>query len=236
MDRLFGDLVLAGKMCKIADNLYFGGDTVADMLSVFQEIISRCDTAQCRINPPKVTLNLKAADILGLHWQRGTLTPSRHKLDPLAHCDKPTTVKGLRSFLGGVRFNEICLNGAKLASATKLLDQEIPASRPGKELITWTPELIQSFQRIQEILKDPLTVAVPREGDTLLLAMDACSSIPAGGSKLIIQRPGVQGYLSSFNFGCRLPVLMKSKFSPCEFEAFTLNKGIQKAEYFIRNS
>ena len=233
-DALFGDLVLAGKVCKIADNIYFGGDTLDEMLSVFEELVKRCHKANLRFKIKKIRLNIKSADILGLHWQQGTLTPSRHKLDPLAHCDRPKTVKGLRSFLGGVRFNEICLNGAKLAAATQPLDQEIPSSRPGKEIINWTTQLIQSFQSIQTILKNPLTVAVPREGDTLLLAMDACSSIPAGGSKLIIQRPGVPGYLLSFNFGCRLPKSLKSKLSPCEFEAFVLNKSLQRAEYFIR--
>ena len=161
-DTVFGDLVLAGKVCKIANNIYFGGDTVDEMLAIFKQLITRCHKADLRIKPPKIKLNIKAADILGLLWQHGTLSPSRHKLDPLAHCDKPKTVKGLRSFLGGVRFNEICLSGAQLAAATRLLDQEIPASRNGKELITWTPELIQSFNNVQQILMNPLTVAVPR--------------------------------------------------------------------------
>lgn len=86
-DTLFGDLVLAGKLCKIADNVYFEGDTIDDMFCVFLEIVIRCHKANLRIKPLNVKLKIKAAYILGLHWQEGTLSPSRHKLDPLAHCD-----------------------------------------------------------------------------------------------------------------------------------------------------
>ena len=47
----------------------------------------------------KIKINIANADILGLHWNKGTLTPSKHKLDPLAVCERPSTVKELRSFL-----------------------------------------------------------------------------------------------------------------------------------------
>ena len=34
-DKIFGDLVLQRKMCKIADNVYFGGDTLQKMHETF---------------------------------------------------------------------------------------------------------------------------------------------------------------------------------------------------------
>ena len=185
------------------------------------------------LNPPKVSLNIQNADILGLHWHRGKLSPSRHKLDPLAECDPPKTVRGLRSWLGGVRFNEICLPGVKLALYTISLDEQVPTKRPGKEEIMWTSELLTSFYKIQEILKSPLSVTVPRKGDTLYLASDACTSIPAGGTKVFLKRPGVEKFLPSFNFGCRLPSTLR-QWSPCEVEAFFLNKGMEKAEHYVR--
>ena len=208
--------MMAGKLCKMTYNVYFGGDDLADLVSIFKEVTSRIDQSDLCAKPSKIKIDIKTADILGLCWQGGTLTPSQHKLGPLAPCDRPATIKGLCSFLRRVHFNKICLNGAKLSLATKLLDQQIPSTRLGKEKINWTPELIQSFTNTHDILKNPLTVMVPREGDHPLLAVDACSSIPAGGSKLIIQQLGVPGYLPSFNFGCRLPTNLKTKFMSCE--------------------
>ena len=101
-DRMFGDLVLAGSVVKIADNLYFGADTEEEFIEVFQTVISRCKVGNLRLKPRKIKLNVHSADILGLHWQAGSISPSRHKLDPLASCDRPSTVKALHSWLGGV--------------------------------------------------------------------------------------------------------------------------------------
>ena len=160
-DRVFGDLVVGGHVVKIADNVYFGGNTFSEFLTIFQTIIQRCDTADLRLKPSKVRLNIQSADILGLHWHQGTLTTSKHKLDPLAACPPPKTVRGLRSWLGAVRFNEICLPGTKLASLTKILDEQIPAKRSGKEEIDWTADLLHNFQQVQHVLQQPLSVAIP---------------------------------------------------------------------------
>ena len=232
-DKVFGDLALSGHLVKIADNVYFGADSLANFVKLFQTILHRIETADLRIKPSKLKLNVQSADILGLHWHRGTLSPSQHKLDPLAQCEPPKTVSALRSWLGSVRFNEICLPGAQLALHSKLLDEQIPSNRSGKEEITWTGDLLTSFKRIQHILQLPLSVTVPRQGDIVFLATDACTSLPAGGTKMFLQRPGVDGFLPSFNFGCRLPQTLK-EWSPCEVEAYFLNKGIVKAEYYTK--
>ena len=232
-DKLLSDLVLSGHVIKLADNVYFGANSLQEFQILFDTILQRCATADLRLKPSKLKINVQSADILGLNWHRGILSSSQHKLDPLSVCEPPKTVSSLRSWLGAVRFNEICLPGAKLASFSKLLDEQIPASRSGKEDIVWTGDLLSSFQQIQTILKHPLSVTVPRKGDTLYMAVDACTSLPAGGTKLFIQRPGVQGFLPSFNFGSRLPSTLK-QWSPCEVEAYFLNKGINKAEYYSR--
>ena len=116
-------------------------------------------------------------------------------------CDKPKTVSGLRSWRGSVKFNEICLQGNQLAKVSEPIDKEVPSSRSGKELITWTPELTKSFLLVQEILKSPLMVTVPKKGDKIILASDGCTSLPAGGVKMLVERPGVPGYLPSFKWG-----------------------------------
>lgn len=229
-DRMFGDLVLAHMVVKLADNIYFGANTLAEFLDIFKTIVEHCDAADLRIKPSKVSLNIQNSDILGLHWERGKLSPSCHKLDPLSVCDPPKTVRGLRSWLGAVRFNEICLPGSQLALFTVLLDEQVPTKRAGKEEIQWNSQLLDSFHQIQDILKSPLSVTVPRKGDTVYVATDACTSLPAGRTKMFVKRPGVQRFLPSFNFGCRLPSTLKS-WSPCEVEAFFLNKGIMKAEH-----
>ena len=152
-DKLLGDLVLSGHVVKLADNVYFGADSLQHFQQLFETIFHRCKAADLRLKPTKLKLNVQSADVLGLHWHRGTLSPSTHKLDPLSVCEQPKTVSGLRSWLGAVRFNEVFLPGAKLASCSKLLDEQIPASRSGKGNIVWTGDHLSSFKQIQNILK-----------------------------------------------------------------------------------
>ena len=233
-DKLLGDLVLEGKVVKLADNVYFGAETIQELHTIFHEIMKRCELSNLRIKPAKICLNIASADILGLHWDKGTLTPSVHKLDPLAMCARPKTVKGMRSFLGGVRFNEICLNSKKLANATQLLDELTPATKAGKEEIQWNEKLNQAFQEVQEICRSPLSVFVPKKGDNLYLVGDAAPSQGPGlGTKMVIQRKGSEKLLPSFNHGQRMKGNMTS-WSPCEVEAFQLSQAIKKFKPFIR--
>ena len=135
--------------------------------------MKRCSLANLRIKPAKIHINIAYADILGLHWNQGTLSPSPHKIDPIACCVKPKTVKGLRSCLGGVRFNEICLNSKDLANATEVLT---PATRAGKEEIIWNEKLDEAFAKVQDICRNPLTLFVPKKGDSLFVVGDAAPS------------------------------------------------------------
>ena len=209
--------------------MYFGANSLEDFSKVFTTIIARCDTADLKLKPGKLRLKIQEADILGLNWNRGRLSPSRHKLDPLAECQPPTTVSGLRSWLGSVRFNEVCLPGAKLAELTKPLDEQIPASRSGKETVTWSAELLDPFKRIQQILKAPMSVVIPKRGDTTFLAVDACTSLPAGGSKLFVQRPETKtSVVFVMPVGCRpleIPALaLKSVLKPQSLPALYQTK------------
>ena len=182
-DKLLGDLVLDGKVVKLADNVYFGAETIQELHQIFHEIIKRCNLANLRIKPAKIHLNIANADILGLHWDRGTLTPSTHKLDPLAHCEKPKTVKGLRSFLGGVRFNEICLNSKELANATELLDELTPATKAGKEEIEWNEKLNEAFDHYQS------TISVCSKKRRFLIRGRRCSSKSGSRTRNKVSNP-----------------------------------------------
>ena len=233
-DRLMGDLVLKGKVAKLADNVYLGGKTMNELHEVFHEILKRCKNANLRMKPEKIRINIASADILGLHWNRGTLSPSTHKLDPLSVCQTPSTVKGLRSYLGAVRFNEICLNSKDLANATEKLDALIPATKAGKEKIIWNDELSDAFKAVQEICKQPQTIYVPKKGDHLYIVGDAAPSHGPGiGSKLIIKREGYDRFLPSFNHGMRIKNSMKS-WSTCEVESYNIANAIKKFKPFIR--
>ena len=65
-DLLFRDLVLQGKLCKITDNIYFGGDMLLDLSTIFGEVMTIIEQADLRVKPSKVKIQIKSANILGL--------------------------------------------------------------------------------------------------------------------------------------------------------------------------
>ena len=135
-DRLLGELVLQGHVIKWAANIYFGAESMKKFVSLFKNNLGRCSAANLKLKPGKVKLNIKSADILGLHWHDGKLSPSKHKIDPLSTVPPTSTVKSLRSWLGGIRLHEICLPSSCLAALTKPLDDQIPSNRSEEDKIT----------------------------------------------------------------------------------------------------
>ena len=58
-DRLLGDLVLQGHVVKLADNIYFGAESMKKFVSIFKVILGRCSAANLKLKPRKVKLNIK---------------------------------------------------------------------------------------------------------------------------------------------------------------------------------
>ena len=75
-DRIFGDLVLSNHVVKIADNIYFGANSLTKFHEIYDTLLYRCDAADLRLKPSKVSLNMQSSEILGLHRQKGKLSPS----------------------------------------------------------------------------------------------------------------------------------------------------------------
>ena len=232
-DTVFGDLVIQGKVVKYADNIYLGGSTKNKFIEIFEEVLIRLNASNLRINPSKLIVGTVETTIMGWHWNKGILTPSVHKLNPLSVCEEPQTITGLRSFLGGMRIHKRCLQGVD--NVSKPLDEACPSNISGREKVNWTPEMKQAFRQCQEILKSPKAVVVPRTSDQLVQIGDGALSLPATGTVLVAIREGVEGYLPVGYFGFRVKGSM-SNWSPCEIEAYTHAAAMEENSIYFRES
>ena len=50
-DKVFSDLVLSGNVVKMADNIYFGSNTLSGFQQVFKTILSRCHASDLILKP-----------------------------------------------------------------------------------------------------------------------------------------------------------------------------------------
>ena len=106
MCRVLGDLLMEGIVVKLADDLYCGADTPEALLHNWGRVLHALSKSGLHLSASKTTVCPKTTTILGWIWSQGTLRASPHRIAALAACSPPSTVKGMRSFIGA--FKMLC--------------------------------------------------------------------------------------------------------------------------------
>ena len=109
MSRVLGDLMEQGIVKKIADDLYTGGNTIAELLHNWEQILHAFEWNNLRISASKTVICPITTTILGWIWSAGQIRPSTHKVTPLATSQPPSTIKGLRSWIGAFKHLKLCI-------------------------------------------------------------------------------------------------------------------------------
>ena len=79
-----------------------------------------------------------------------------HRLSGLSECDPPTTVKGLRSYLGAYKFlSRVIRNYAILLNP---LESMITGKPSPSTKLEWSTANLQLFKKAQEALKDAKSI------------------------------------------------------------------------------
>jgi len=92
MSRILGDLLLEGKVAKIADDLYCGSDiSLDDLFSTWENVLHLMSKGDHRLNAPKTVILPLCTTILGWIWNQGTLSASSHQISPLLKAKIPKT-------------------------------------------------------------------------------------------------------------------------------------------------
>ena len=149
MCRVLGDLLIKGCVAKIADDLYCGGNSVTELLCNWRRVLESLHQNGLRLSAKKTVVCPKSVTILGWIWQQGTLQASSHRIAALSSCTIPTTVKGLRSFIGAYKVLARVLPGCAIALAP--LD-DLVAGKDSCHSIDWSETGREAFLSAQKKL------------------------------------------------------------------------------------
>ena len=227
---VLGDLVQQGKVCKLADDLIIGGDSVEELKQTFHKLLQRFLENNLKLSPRKTFIVPESVEVLGWIWTSGKLRASPHKLSSLANCPPPKTVSSLRSYLGLYRFISRIIKG--YASVLAPLEQVIKG-KDAKELIQWSDQLHDAFNRSKDVLTDAKSIVVPRKTDLISIVTDASLRPGAVGATMYAIRdnkPLLGGY-----FNCKLPEFQQ-RWLPCEVEALSIALALNHFDPYIRQS
>ena len=142
MCRILGDLLKEGVMAKIADNLFIGGNSYAELLHNWRRVLTALSSSGMSLSVAKTLVNPVSTEILGWMWRQGTLQACPHCVFFLAQCALPTSVRDIRSFIGA--YKHLARVIPQCAKYMFPLVDAIAGHTPGDKL-TASPDLRDAF-------------------------------------------------------------------------------------------
>ncbi|KAK3103372.1 hypothetical protein FSP39_018802 [Pinctada imbricata] len=225
--RVLGDLVQEGIVAKVADDLYCGGSTPEELLRNLDRVLKALRRCDLNLSASKTVIAPKEATILGWVWRQGTICASKHRISTLSSCQIPTTVAGLRSFIGAYKVLSRVVPDCSHFLAP--LD-DMTAGHDSKEKLLWTDEMSASFRQAQLALNSHKAITLPRPDDQLEIVTDGALRRSGIGATLYINRNGTIMLAGFFSAKLRKN---QNMWLPCEIEALSIAASIKHFSPYI---
>ena len=170
-------------MAKIADDLFVGANNPEDLLSKWAETLQALNSGSLRLSSTKTVICPRSTRILGWIWTQGQLSADPHTIHTVRSCPVPTTVKGMRSFIGV--FKALARVITSCASYMAPLNGAISSFDETSK--TWPDDVITAFHKAQKALDMCRSIYIPRPSDELWIATDAASSPQGLGAVMYVK-------------------------------------------------
>ncbi|GJX18421.1 reverse transcriptase domain-containing protein [Tanacetum coccineum] len=153
MVAIFHDMI-EKTMEVFMDDFSVFGDSFSSCLSHLDKMLQRCEDTNLVLNWEKCHFMVKEGIVLGHKISKSGIEVDKAKVDVIAKLPHPTTVKGIRSFLGHAGFyRQFIQDFSKIARPmTHLLEKETP--------FIFSKECIEAFETLKmKLTQAPILVA-----------------------------------------------------------------------------
>ncbi|GJS98044.1 reverse transcriptase domain-containing protein [Tanacetum coccineum] len=154
MMTIFHDMI-EKTMEVFMDDFSVFGDSFDSCLSNLEKMLKRCEDTNLVLNWEKCHFMCREGIVLGHKISKSGIEVDRAKVDVIAKLPHPTTVKGVRSFLGHAGFyRRFIQDFSKIARPmTHLLEKETP--------FVFSKDCIDAFQTLKKKLTEAPILVVP---------------------------------------------------------------------------
>ncbi|GJU23682.1 reverse transcriptase domain-containing protein [Tanacetum coccineum] len=155
MMAIFHDMIKK-TMEVFMDDFSVFGDSFDSCLSNLEKMLKRCEDTNLFLNWEKCHFMCKEGIVLGHKISKAGIEVDHAKVDVIAKLPHPTTIKGVRSFLGHAGFNRRFIQDfSKIARPmTHLLEKETP--------FVFSKDYIDAFQTLKNKLTEAPILVVPK--------------------------------------------------------------------------
>nr|GFC51777.1 reverse transcriptase domain-containing protein [Tanacetum cinerariifolium] len=154
MMAIFHDMI-ENTMEVFMDDFSVFGDSFSSCLSHLDAMLQQCEDTNLVLNWEKCHFMVKEGIVLGHKISKNGLEVDRAKFNVIAKLPHPTTVKGVRSFLGHAGFyRRFIQDFSKIARLmTHLLEKEIP--------FVFSKDRIDAFETLEKKLTKAPILVIP---------------------------------------------------------------------------
>nr|GEZ72465.1 reverse transcriptase domain-containing protein [Tanacetum cinerariifolium] len=142
------------KRWKFMDDFSVFGNSFKTYISYLDKMLKRCEDTNLCLNSEKIHFMVKEGIVLGHKISKNGIEVDKAKVDVIAKLPHPTSVKGIRSFLGHAGFyRRFIQDFLKIARPmTRLLEKDTP--------FFFSEECIEAFQTLKrKLTKAPILVS-----------------------------------------------------------------------------
>ncbi|GJT14738.1 reverse transcriptase domain-containing protein [Tanacetum coccineum] len=154
MMAIFHDMI-EKTMEVFMDDFFVFGDSFDSCLSNLERMLKRCEDTNLVLNWEKCHFMCKEGIVLGHKISKSGIEVDRAKIDVIAKLPHPTTVKGVRSFLGHAGFYRRFIQDFSKISRpiTHLLEKDTP--------FVFSQDCINAFETLKKKLTEAPILVVP---------------------------------------------------------------------------
>ncbi|KAL2103518.1 hypothetical protein ACEWY4_000386 [Coilia grayii] len=222
MDRLLRGT--EGFAAAYLDDICVYSSTWEDHLQHLQHVLSLVKEAGLTIHPEKCTLAKEETAYLGYMLGRGVIRPQVGKVEAIKACERPTTKKQVRSFLGLVGwYRRFISNFSERAVPLTELTRK---SQPNK--VAWTEECEAAFQGLKDSLcREPVLLS-PDFNKTFTVQTDASER---GLGAVLLQED--DGHLRPVAYISRKLLPRECNYSTVEKECLAIKWALDSFKYYL---
>jgi hypothetical protein len=222
--------VLAGLQWQILlvyiDDIIAFSPTFERHLIDLQTIFDRLQQANLSLKPSKCEFGKDKIKFLGHEVSAKGISPVDDKIKIIKEAKPPTTVKGVRQFLGlAGYYRKHILNFSTIAAPLTDLTKGVTISKA----ITWTPECQKAFHTLKYALTHAPILAYPNYSQPFILTTDASNC--ATGAILSQIRDNKEVVIA---YGGRKLSQAEQKYTATERECLHIIEGLREFEPYIR--
>lgn len=151
------------------DDIIVYSKSFSQHLQDLQKVFDLLRNYRLRASPEKAILCRQTLNFLGHQIGSGTISPQAAKTAPLRDYNRPTTKKGIRSFLGATGFyRKFIRNYSSIATPLYKMTTKDTPDRP-----TWNEKQNQAFQQLRTALTSDSVLTSPNPDKPYILCTDA---------------------------------------------------------------